>query len=316
MFFAKKRYYRIAAIYEVISMNVTINISQLVGRFGLERAATLARQAGFDAMDYGFGVPDLNEETYREEAARIREIAERTGLPIHQTHTPFPWRKEQCDDPEFYENVILPTMHRSIEFSALIGAKIAVVHPLHYNVYLGNEELMFNKNMAYYGSMIPVCEKFNIRVGVENMYWGDKRRPAYVFDTCGQSWEFIRYLDTLNSEYMVGCVDVGHVGLPLMAEEEAWDMIRALGHDRVQALHVHDNSYRSDAHVLPYLGTIDWNEVAKALGEIDYSGDLTYETGGFITAAMDEEFVPVALKYMADVGKHICDMIDRNRPVK
>jgi sugar phosphate isomerase/epimerase len=297
-------------------MKLSIQTHGATDIIGTDAGFAAIKAAGFDAMDYAFGTDILNEETFREEAAKIREISERVGLPIHQTHTPFPWKKVQCDDPEFFANVILPTMHRAIEFSALIGAKIAVVHPLHYNVYLGNEELMFNMNMDYYRSMIPVCEKFDIRVGVENMYWGDKRRPAYVFDTCGQSWEFIRYLDTLNSEYMVGCVDVGHVGLPLMAEEEPWDMIRALGHDRVHSLHVHDNSYRSDAHVLPYLGTIDWNEVAKALGEIDYDGDLTYEVGGFITSFMDEEFVPVALKYSADVGRHICDMIDRNRPAK
>ena len=92
-------------------------------------------------------------------------------------------------------------------------------------------------------------------------------------------------------------------------------MVRALGHERLHSLHVHDNDYRNDSHKIPYLGLIDWNEVAKALGEIDYDGVFTYEAW-FLSGAMDEEMAEVALKYMADVARHICDLIDRNRPAK
>ena len=300
-------------------MNVVINFDQVYGRFGLERGAKLCKEAGFDAMDFSLGCmvdPNnvFNGDNYVEECERIRATAEAAGLPIHQTHTPFNFPKKQWADPEVFKNFIIPTIHRSVEVSARLGAKVAVVHPIHWMVYRGNEEYLFHLNMEFYRELIPICEKFNIKVGIENMYWGDARRPCYVFDTCGRSEEFIRYIDTLNSEYMVGCVDVGHTALPLMATEEAYDMIRALGHDRVKALHIHDNDYRSDAHKHPFFGLLNWDEITKALGEIDYDGDFTYEAGGFITSTMDDEFVPTALKYMADIGKHLCTLIDENRP--
>ena len=161
---------------------------------------------------------------------------------------------------------------------------------------------------------VPV---YGVKVGIENMFQSDPRRKQVSFDTCSTIPEFLRYVDTLDSEYMVACLDIGHIGLPVR-DDEPWDFIRALGHDRLQSLHVHDNDYKGDKHQLPYQGTINWNEVTKALGEIDYQGDFTYEVriGGVFSEFTDDEFVPIATKYLADTGRHLCKLIDRNRPAK
>ena len=135
--------------------------------------------------------------------------------------------------------------------------------------------------------------------------------------TCATIPEFIRYVDTLDSEYMVACLDIGHVGLP-ESDDRAWDFIRALGHERLQSLHVHDNDYRNDKHALPYQGKIDWDEVTKALGEIDYRGDFTYELDGKVIfpEGMDRAFLPTHIKYLADVGRHLCNMTESHRMIK
>ena len=52
----------------------------------------------------------------------------------------------------------------------------------------------------------------------------------------------------------------------------------------------------------------------KSLGEIDYTGVFTYEIVSKGLVNTDEEFFPVALKYVADIAKHLVDIIDRNRP--
>jgi sugar phosphate isomerase/epimerase len=123
-------------------------------------------------------------------------------------------------------------------------------------------------------------------------------------------------VDTLDSEYMVACLDIGHVGLP-ESDDRAWDFIRALGHERLQSLHVHDNDYRADKHALPYQGKIDWNEVTKALGEIDYQGDFTYELSeNLFPEHMPDELVPYAVKYAANIGKHLCSKVEEYRIVK
>ena len=300
-------------------MNLTMNVFGLETKLGLEKALSVIKTAGFDSIDYSLEPmldPKfiLNDETkYRAEAERIRAIADAAGLPITQTHTPFSY--QNWKDPIVYEEFILPSIKRSIEISAILGAKVAVVHPLHHWTYKGHEEEIFERNMEFYGSLIPLCKEYNIKVGIENMFQREMLRGQLSFDTCNQIPEFIRYIDTLDSEYMVACLDIGHVGLPVR-DDEAWDFIRALGHDRLQALHVHDNDYRNDRHALPYIGRIDWNEVTKALGEIDYQGDFTYEVNlnTFISNAMNEEFLPTAMRYAHDVGRHLCALVDKARP--
>lgn len=300
-------------------MKLTMNIAESEGRFGLEKALSIIKNAGFDSVDYGLGAMEqkgsvLHDSTkYRAESQRIRALADAAGLPITQTHAPFSF--QDWNDPVAYEDFILPAIQRSLEISALLGAKIAVVHPLHHWTYKGHEEEIFERNMVFYRSLIPLCKEYDIKVGIENMFQREMLRGQISFDTCNQIPEFIRYVDTLDSEYMVACLDIGHVGLPAR-DDEAWDFIRALGHDRLQALHVHDNDYRVDRHALPYLGRIDWNEIIKALGEIDYQGDFTYEVNltTFMSKSMNEELIPTAMRYAHDVGRHLCSLVDKNRP--
>ena len=302
-------------------MKRAINGMSLVERFGWEKAAEICKKAGFDSMDYSLGCMEKpedifnNEKEYIKAAEDFRKIVDANGLPITQTHTPFVF--SGWKDPETYEKFIIPAIRRSIEISAILGAKVAVVHPLHHFVYKGHEEEIYEKNMEFYRSLIPICREYGIRVGIENMFQRELLRAHISFDTCATISEFIRYVDTLDSEYMVACLDIGHVGLPV-TDERAWDFIRALGHDRLQSLHVHDNDYRNDRHALPYQGKIDWNEVTRALGEIDYQGDFTYELDGkvIVPEGMDESFIPTQVKYIADIGKLLCNMTESYRKPK
>lgn len=299
-------------------MDISLNIACAWKRFGKDpkEAARLIKAAGFDAVD--FDLCDMandddrfNQDNYRELALEFRKQIEAEGLYVNQTHTPFTF--QNWDNEEFYNNVIFPRMVRSLEISALLGAETAIIHPLHYSEYNGHEEEFFEKNMEYYRSFIPYCEKYGIKICVENMWQRDPRRKYIVHDTCSRKEEFIRYVDGIGSEYAVACLDVGHVGLPIQ-DDEAHDVVRALGHDRLKALHIHDNDYKGDLHMVPYSGKMDWLELGRALGEIDYTGVFTYEISALYTNNIDDEFMPVALKYFADVARHICDIADRNRP--
>ena len=297
-------------------MELSVNIANLTPRVGLEKSVELYKNAGFTAVDYSLGdmakVEDspLNGDGYRDEAERVRKIIETGGLRVNQTHAPYQFRN--WDTPEHYGNVIYPRIRRSIEISALLGAEIAVVHPLHYMEFHGREEEIFQLNMDFYRSLIPLCREYNIKIGIENMWRNDPRRRYITHDTCSQKEEFVRYIDTLDSEYMVATLDIGHVGLPLQ-DDEAWDFIRALGHDRLKSLHVHDNDYKTDAHLLPFAGKIDWSEVTKALGEINYDGDMTYEVGAVATNNAPDGFLQNAVNYMGDVGRFLISEVERNR---
>ena len=298
-------------------MRLVLNLKNVLPMYSLEEAAQLVSQAGFDGSDYYLSdMTDADSvfhtDQWYESACMFNRVFSSEGVPIVQTHAPFSFKG--WDDRSTFEDFIYPAIVRAIKVSAVMGAQCIVVHPLHYWRYRGNEEEILNRNMEFYRSLIPVCKEYGIKVGIENMFQRDKLRGNYIIhDTCSTVTEFCRYIDTLDSEYMVACLDVGHVGLP-SGNLEAWDFIRILGHDRLQALHIHDNDYTNDQHLVPYAGKIDWMEVTKALGEIDYSGDFTYEC--FIEKMahqMDSELYPVALSYVAQLGRHLMKAIDANR---
>ena len=299
-------------------MELTINMGPMLRRYDLAKGIDIFKVAGFTAMDYPLFemIRDdsvFNGENYRAAAKEIRAIADEKNFPCVQTHAPFSFRQDQWNDPATFEEVVFPRMVRSIEISAILGAKVVVVHPLHHMTYHGHEEEIFQLNMDYYHRLIPYAAEYGIKIGVENMFQRDPLRKCIVADTCSDADEFVRYIDTLNSPQITACLDVGHVALPL-GDLTAADVIRKLGHDRLGALHIHDNDYTNDQHILPYLGKLNWAEIATALGEIDYQGDFTYEANGQLIGGCDEGFVPIGAGFMGAVGKHIVSMIEANRP--
>lgn len=278
--------------------------------------AHIAKEAGFDMGDVNICAMvkdeyEFNQSNYREIAENYRKCIEAEGITVNQTHAPFrftEWNEES------FENVVFPRTVRSIEISALLGAKVVVVHPLHHFIYRGHEEEIFETNMKFYRRLIPYCKEYNVMCGVENMWQDDRQRKYIVHDTCSHKEEFVRYIDTLDSEYMVACLDIGHVCLPSQADEPH-DFIRALGHDRLKALHVHDNDYRADRHDFPYFGKINWDEITKALAEIDYTGEFTYELQDRYFDNMDIELLPSAAKFAVDIGRHLIKKIDGYKQV-
>ena len=55
------------------------------------------------------------------------------------------------------------------------------------------------------------------------------------------------------------------------------DEVRRPG-DKLQVLHVHDNKFGEDLHLMPYEGILDWKSFYKALKDIDYKGVFSLET--------------------------------------
>lgn len=299
-------------------MKLSLNLKVLTLHNGLsiEEIAELVSNAGFNASDYSLGCMTKRENIF--DAADYLTVAENIGIalkrknvPVTQTHTPYDFRFKV---PGEFESFIYPQIVRAIEISAAMGAPITVIHPLHHYVYKGHQEEIFQKNMEFYRSLIPIAKANGIKIAIENMWQRDRRRGHISHDTCSTIPEFIRYVDELDSEQIVACLDVGHVGLP-PTDDEAWDFIYALGHDRLQSLHIHDNDYKDDLHALPYTGMMDWAKITEALGKIDYSGDFTYELNMDLLERVDAAFLPTVLRYFADVGKHLVHQVNQNRPM-
>lgn len=301
-------------------MRLTLNVRGVRDHLGVEEAARLVKKVGFDAIDYS--LMDMTDpehilltDAYADEAMRIREAFEKVGLPIVQTHTPFAFKNR--DDVEYRNSFIIPAMKRSVAISGLLGAEVAIVHPFHFKKYPEYKDEMHDLNMELYRELLPVAEEYGVRIAVENMFGWDARRERIVHDVCSNPEEFVSYVDELNSDFAVACLDVGHVGLPTGTAYEAQDFVRALGHHRLKSLHIHDNDYKWDLHQMPYRGKLDWDSITAALGEINYDGDFTYEVDfDYVERAKASgglEMLEAELVYMEKVGRILVDKIEKSR---
>jgi sugar phosphate isomerase/epimerase len=188
-----------------------------------------------------------------------------------------------------------------------LGAKIAVVHPIHHMLYKGSEKEIMQLNREYYGSLIAYSKKYNVKIAIENMWQKDPLRGYCVDDVCSKADEFAAFVDEMNQldNCFVACLDLGHCGL---IGEKAEDAIRVLGKDRLKSLHVHDNNYQKDDHTIPGLGKMNWPAISAALSEIGYDGELTLEADKFLFG-FDKEFLPTAVRFMHDVAKFWADKV-------
>lgn len=273
---------------------------------GIDRAITFLADAGFDAYDFScikMNDPTyfMNQENWRDEIRRYKDVADRAGIVCNQAHAPFP---SSVGDAEKNE-IIFEQIVRSMEGAAILGAKCIVVHPKQHLCYAEHAAELKEMNLEFYSRLIPYAEKFGIKIATENMWQWNKHAKHPIDSTCSRAPEFCEYIDMINSPYLVGCLDIGHV---FLTGADLGDFIRTMGKDRLQALHVHDNDFLHDSHTLPYLLNIDFAEMTTALREIGYEGDLTFEANAFYRNIPDA-LLPAAARYMCEVGKYLASQI-------
>ena len=278
----------------------------LIKAFGPERAVEILIDAGFPAIDLSFcGVPAdfYTDENTTLLAKRLRAMADSHGVVFNQAHAPF----GRCTE---YLEKYVPTFPKAFEFASILGVKTMVVHPRQTGIYYGHEEELFEQNMEFYSSLIPLAREYGIRVGIENMWTAhplNSRQP--IDDVCAPPTELCRYYDTLNApDAITVCLDVGHVAI---CAREPEDAIRTLGH-RLGALHVHDVDYKNDLHTLPGLAKVNFERVCEALVDVDYKGDFTMEIVHFFRGFPDP-LKPAAARLAAEVARYWAERVEAIR---
>ena len=293
----------------VNTMILSTQTSNIFGAFGTKEGAKVFKEAGYDALDMSLFEMSTNPDSlflkddYKEYAQSVRKDVEEAGLFFNQSHVPFVFNWK---NPNEFEERFMPLNIKGLIVSGILGVKTAIVHPYHYGAYFGHEAEIFDLNMKFYKDLLPYAKEYGVKIAIENMWRTEPKRKYICPSACGTADELVRYIDTLDDDTFVACLDLGHCGL---VGEEAQDAIRILGHDRLKALHVHDNNYREDSHTLPMLSMMDWNEICKALADIDYDGDFTFEADAFLRY-IPKDFKPTASRYMADTGRYLIKKIE------
>ncbi len=299
-------------------MDISINTGCLDRKIGLKKAIDVFSEAGFQALDLSLCGEFIPEKTYffgddyMEKVAEIKEYIAEKGMYFNQAHAYFP---TSYDDEE-KNKVAVEHIIKDMEIASAFGIKYIVVHPnchLDYFSYRAAEKTK-EMNYKFYKSILPYAEKYNINICIENLFeWKMAKYPILgrcSDNACSRPEQFIEFIDMLESDRVFACVDVGHA---VAVSQDPANMIRALG-KRVKALHIHDNDGRVDNHAIPFSPSnksIDWDSVCKALVDIGYDRELTFETDGSYAACTTPEIALPLAKYNYEIGKVLVEKIEK-----
>ena len=265
-------------------MKISTEIGSIARIVGERKAVEYVAKAGFDGWDLSmFGMcrysvsmggwqevdSPFAKTNYLAFVRELKNIGLDNGIVCNQSHAPFPLKWPGMMD----------YVKRALECSAEANCPICVVHPINH---LGPEE-----NAELYQQLLPVAKSFGVKIATENMWIWDKETDRSCFAACATSKSFCDHIDIVGDEDLVACLDIGHAEMAGSGDGAA-NMIRALSH-RLQALHIHDNDLWHDSHQLPFTMDIDFDEVAKALKDIGYSGWYTLEADCYLKEWPEEK---------------------------
>lgn len=234
-----------------------------------EELYSYAAKAGYTHVGISFGEePVFLEENWQQSVLDLRKLLEKYGLQCVQTHLPYYYLKLSSD-------ILLPDMETSIlhciEATKLLDAKYTAMHLRTAVDHDYSRSRSFEDNRKAIQTYLPVLEASNVVLALENLpiFPGDHKKRLY-------SWDYedlCAIADSFSSDYVKICWDFGHAHLTGVDQVRALKMIG----NKLVCTHIHNNFGKSDQHLVPTQGEINWKQIVPALKSIGYEGPLTLE---------------------------------------
>lgn len=298
----------------------------LLGSCPLQEDFERIKQAGFDCIDFNLDRYLTNTEIYQGEInqffnqsieklcdyfTQYFNMAQVSELCFSQVHAPYPLYVYGKESDKDYLHMVAA---KSIAVCAALHSPYLVIHPFKLVHFLDADE-EFRQNISFFKSLIPIAQKYDIKICLENLY--DSFGGRLCDGVCSNPYQAVQYIDCLNEiageERFAFCFDVGHANL---LGKDMYHMIQVLG-KRLQVLHLHDNDGIKDLHQMPFTFTkelagdvsTDWTGVIKGLQEIAFSGVLSFETFAVLNC-FPKELHTSALKMIAGIGEYFRNQVE------
>ena len=258
----------------------------------------LCRDAGFRYVDY---TPDFRSDDFERRAYSDREILDRAGITVEQTHMPF--NRYQSHSEELFPVLC----ERTLLVSKIVGAKYVVVHADEYKTrgrYDTKEILDFTYD--YLAPYVEYAEKNGMGIAVENVFEDNTYRYPQVDGKSrftSRVEELKAVIERFGTPSVTCCWDFGHAKCAF-GNEEMLDALKRVG-KYVSCTHVHDNYYQKDLHLPPFWGEIDWEAHIDYLKEIGYDGKFSFE---LVYGKIPDALLPMWMKAIYETGKYITSL--------
>lgn len=244
----------------------------------LQNTLSLCRQAGFAHVDFNLAEAaredyPIARDNWEAFVDLVGETLAKNGLQLAQAHS-LVFRSIVSMNPNFPEREWFEEkIRRTILAAGRLGAPWLVFHPADdaLSPYYDFERNR-SYNLGYWPPFLELAKKAGVGVAFENLYPSGRKLNRY----CANYLELIDLVDSFSDPLVGICWDTGHA---LCAQQHQQAALKAIG-PRLKVTHIHDNHGRvkDDEHMIPYLGSNDWDGILAALKDIRYQGPFSLET--------------------------------------
>ncbi len=274
------------------------------------------REVGFECLDlnlkdYQHRKYLLSGENWEEKVNALKKLADEVDLEFYQAHSPTIRGGNVYQNKQFAAPGALDeykeAMRKNVVACSMLGVKWLVIHPITCPEYNFERKATLDYNVDFWAPYVELAGEVGVGIAFENQLPNLKR--AVPFRYCTHYEDLIDLVDRYDVPHVGVCWDTGH------ANQNKFDQYRAITTigSRLKALHLHDNIYgNKDEHMFPFMGEIKWEDVIRALADVNYEGTLNFETNKPITGASGElQKEHVRLGY--DTACYLRDWLEREK---
>lgn len=232
------------------------------GRFSLSAMADFAADCGFAGADLSLDIYDVTDDGLPGMLYAFRERLAVRGLILPSCHLPF--YMPSPDDATAMTR-FSRTQAAALRAAARLGIGNAVIHPIlrHGSRMVGAsgdpQAAWLGENIRYLTPLRELAGQLNITLAVENMVGIPlpEARGEIVYGS--RAAHILALAEALDCGI---CWDFGHAHIT--GADSPAESLLAVG-DRLAVLHIHDNDGKTDSHLIPGEGTVDWTDVSRGL---------------------------------------------------
>lgn len=257
------------------------------------------KEAGYKVLDMNFHdcamfpTPMWTDE-WKKYVESIKNEAMKCSIEFSQSHSHFyNYTDKNLENREWLEEQV----RRDVLGSEMLGVKWMVIHAA--TDWESVDQLASSRKQGidYMRRLSDFAGKHNVGIAIENL-WEMNIAPKRRY--CSFAEELVDLVDAIDAENVGICWDFEHSAIMKQDELEA---LKYVG-KRLKATHISDYYDKVHDHVLPYNGISDIDEMLRAIAQLDYEGDFTYETHRH-TMNLPDELVLPAIRYSNEVGVYL-----------
>ena len=237
------------------------------GRFSQTAMVDYFAEVGIGAIDMSFESLDTLHDDYKSVHYGVARRAREKGIEIPACHLSF-----YMPDPKNEELMAKYSREllKQVDVAAMMGIPLAVAHPIAFYSKDSSYGDWVRANIKFLSPIVEYARGKEVKICIENMPSEKEAPDNHLYGSCALN------ISKLAEKLGAGiCYDVGHANVSGYKISEQLEFLKG----KIDILHIHDNMGKSekDAHMLPFDGNVDWDDVARGIELADFGGVLDVE---------------------------------------